>query len=229
MSRPENPVKASAPSQLKKDLNQAGKVLQSLTGSLERIESSFTEAETALINERSLKKDLSLVQRENKAIQEAYQKVQNDQQQEKASFANAILELTEQYKIRVDRLKLDCDLKVREYQTRKEESESQWKQQVDSEKAETQRLKGMESHFRREFESQLRKAKEGWQKREEQLQNDLKQRDAQILDLSNKNTTSIQELSDLETMLRGREKEKERLGSRLAALEAFPPQEEIDK
>jgi hypothetical protein len=112
---------------------------------------------------------------------------------------------------------------VKEYQIREEVTESKWKQRADFEKAETHRLKEVESHGRREIENQLRKGKESWQRKEEQFHTSLLQSDSQIIELSNKTKVLNQELIDHETMLRGRDTEIQRLGGRLAALEAFPP------
>ena len=48
MSKPEKPAKTSTTSQLKKELNQAQKVLQGLADSIEKHASSLSEAETAV-------------------------------------------------------------------------------------------------------------------------------------------------------------------------------------
>ena len=72
------------------------------------------------------------------------------------------------------------------------------------EKAETQPV---ESHGRHEIENQLRYAKEDWQKRAEQFQINISQRDHHTVKLPNKTITLIQELTDHENILRGRGKE----------------------
>lgn len=229
MSKPEKTVKGSTTSQLKKDLSHSGKVLQGLTSSLEKLESTLTDAEIALTNERSLKEELSSVQRQNTGLREELNKAKIEHQGEIASFATANLKLTQEYRARLDELGSEYEFQTKEYQRREEVMESKWQQKVELEKAETQRLKQVESLGRREIESQLRGAKEGWQKREEQFQIDLRQRDHQIVELSNKTKTLTQELTDHETILRGREKEIQKLGARLSALEAFPPQDGTDK
>jgi chromosome segregation ATPase len=218
MSRPEKTVKASTTSQLKKDLSNSGKVLQSLTSSLEKLESTLTDAEIALTNERSLKEELSSVQRQNAGLREELNKAKSEHQGEVALFTTANLKLAQEYQS-----------KIKEYQRREEVMESKWQQKVEFEKAETQRLKQVESRGRHEIEGQLRRAKEDWQKREEQFQIDLRQRDHQIVELSNKTKTLTQDLTDHETILKGREKEMQKLGARLSALEAFPPQDGTDK
>ena len=229
MSKPEKPAKASTFSQWKKDLSQAGNVLQSLTNSIEKFESSFDDAETATTNERSLKDELSLIQRQRTELRDANQKLQNERQQDLASFADHNLKLAEQYNTRSTELKLEYESKLKEYQRREEVMESQWKQQLNLERAQTQRLKQAESYGISEIERQLRKAKEDWRKVEEQLQNELRQRKDQNIKLSNKNETLEQELNDHETMLKGRDTQIQRLGGRLAALEAFPLQDGTDE
>lgn len=229
MSRPEKTVKGSTTSQLKKDLSNSGKVLQSLTNSLEKLESTLTDAEIALTNERSLKEELSSVQRQNAELREELNKAKIEHQGEVASFTTANLKHAQEYQARVNKLGSECESKIKEYQRREEVMESKWQQKVEFEKAETQRLKQVESHGRHEIEGQLRRAKEDWQKREEQFQIDLRQRDHQIVELSNKTKTLTQDLTDHETILKGREKEMQKLGARLSALEAFPPQDGTDK
>ena len=78
MSKAEKPVKVSPASQLKKDLSQAGKVIQSLATSLEKIESSLSEAEIALLNERSLNERLSSVHGEITMLREVLEKAQSE-------------------------------------------------------------------------------------------------------------------------------------------------------
>jgi chromosome segregation ATPase len=229
MSKSEKAVKGSTTSQLRKELGYSGKVFQNLTSSLEKLESTLTEAETALTNERSLKEELSSVQRQNTGLREELDKAKSEHQGEIVSFATANLKLTQEYRSRLDNLESEHEFKIEEYQRREEVMKSKWQQEVELGKAEIQRLKQVESLGRREIESQLRGAKEGWQKKEEQFQIDLKQRDHQIAEHSNKTKTLIQELTDHETMLRGRDKEIQKLGARLSALEAFSPQDGTDK
>jgi chromosome segregation ATPase len=229
MSKIDRPVKQSTSSQLKKDLNQAGKVIQSLANSLEKLESGLSDTETALIRENLLKGELSLAQEEIKKLREAHHKVQKERQEDIASFADMNLKLTGEYQGRLAKLRSDYESKLKECQRREESIELKWKEKVDSEKAETYRLREVESHGRHEIESQLGKAKETWQKREEQFHTNLRKHECQIAELSNKNKALIQELSEHETMLRGRDTEMQRVGGRLSALEAFPPQDEPDK
>jgi len=229
MSKSEKTVKGSNTSQLRKELNQSGKAFQSLTSSLEKLENTLTEAEIALTSERSLKEELSSVQRQNTGLREELEKAKFEHQGETASFATATLKLTQEYQACLSKLESEHEIEIEEYQRREEATESKWQQVVELGKAETQRLKQVESLSKREFESQLRGAKEGWQKKEEQFQIDLKQRDHQIAELSNQKKTLIQELTDHETMLKGRKKEIQMLGARLSALEAFSPQDGTDK
>src|ERR1700722_2095843 len=207
MSKAEKTVKGSITLQLKKDLSHSGKIIQNLTSSLEKLESTLADAETALANERSLKEELSSVQRQNTGLREELNKAKIERQGAIASFATANLKLTQEYQARLSKLGSEYEFKIKEYQRREGVMESKRQQEVEQEKAETRRLKQMESLGRHEIESQLRGAKEDWQKREEQFRIDLGQRDHQIVELSNKTETLTQELTDHETILRGREKE----------------------
>ena len=229
MSKPEKPAKASTTLQLRKDLSHAGKVFQNLTNSIEKIESSFDDAETARTNDRSLKEEILLIQRESTRLRDAHQKVQNERQQDMASFADHNLKLAEEYNTRLTRVELEYESKIKEHQRHGEVTESKWKQQVTLERAETQRLKQAESIGIKEIESQLRKAREDWKKKEEHLQNELQQCEGQIIKLLNKTDALGRELNEHETMLRGRNTEIQRLGGRLAALEAFPPRDGTDE
>jgi chromosome segregation ATPase len=229
MSKPEKTVKGSTTSQLKKDLSNTGKVLQSLTSSLEKLESTLTDAEIALTNERSLKEELSSAQRQNAGLREELNKAKIEHQGLIASFATSNLKLTQEYQDRLDKLGSEHERKIKECQRREEAKESKWQQRVELEKAETQRLKQVESLGRHKIESQLRGAEEDRQKREEKFQIDLRQRDHRIVELSNETKTLTQELTDQETILRGRGKEIQKLGARLSALEAFSPQDGTDK
>jgi chromosome segregation ATPase len=229
MSKADKPVKPSATSQLKKDLIQAGKVIQSLTNSLEKLEIGFSDAETALINERSLKEELSSAQRDLTNLRKEQKEVQNEHRVEIANFADATLKLMREYEGRSARLGLEYESKLKDFQKDKEGMESKLKQQVNLEKAETRRLKEIESRGRYEIQSQLQKEKENWQKKEEQFNTSLQQCDRRIAELLEKNKALNKELSDHETMLKGSDTEKQRLGSRLAALEAFPPQDVTEK
>jgi hypothetical protein len=114
MSKPEKTVKGSTTSQLKKDLSYSGKVLQSLTSSLEKLESTLTDAEIALTNERSLKEELSSVQRQNTGLREEFNKAKIEHQGEIASFATANLKLTQEYQARLGRLGSEYEFKFKE-------------------------------------------------------------------------------------------------------------------
>jgi chromosome segregation ATPase len=227
--KPDKPVKTSTTSQLKKELNQAGKVFQNLTNSLEKLENSLSEAETALTSDRSLREEILSLQGKITALREENQKIANERQKEIASWADVNLKLTGEYEERSGKIESEYQLKLRDFQKREKDKELKWKQEIDSEKAEIQRLKQAESHGRQGIESQLRKAKDGWQKKEEELQTILQQRKDRIAELLKTNKDLAQELTDHETILRGRETEMQRLGARLAALEAFPLQEVTDK
>jgi DNA repair exonuclease SbcCD ATPase subunit len=229
MSKVDKPVKQSTSSQLKKELNQASKVIQNLANSLERLESNLSDAETSLIRERLLKEELSSTKEEIKALQEAQYKVQKERQEEIALFADVNLKLTGEFQERLTKSQLQYESRLKDCQRREELVEAKWKHNVDFEKAETSRLRELESRDRQEIKSQLQKAKEVWQKKEEQFNTNLRQRERQIAELSDKNKALIQELSEHETMLKGRDTEMQRLGGRLSALEAFPPQDVTDK
>src|SRR4051794_11784375 len=99
MSKPEKPdradkpVKTSTTSQWKKDLNQAGKVLQSLTNSLDKLENSLSEAETALTCDRSLREEILSLQGKITALREENQGIANELRNEITSWADVNLKL----------------------------------------------------------------------------------------------------------------------------------------
>ena len=214
---------------MKKELNQAGKVIQSLTVSLEKLENNISDAETALINERSLKEDLSLAQKNTAEAWEVQKKAQRELESERTLFADATLKLTREYGERLTELQVLYESKLKESKRNEESREFKWKQKVEHEKAETYRLKEAESHGRSASEAHIRKERETWQKKDEQLRTGLRQRDIQISELTDRNKALIGELSDQDDMLKGRVKEMQKLESKLASLEAFPPQDITDR
>ena len=70
-SKAEKQLKSSATVQLRKELTQASKSLQAITGSLEKLESSFTECETVLNREKVLLEE-NLALREKAEIGRAH-------------------------------------------------------------------------------------------------------------------------------------------------------------
>lgn len=229
MSKADKPVKQTTASQLKKDLNQASKVLQNLTNSLERLETSLSDAEAALSTERSLKEALSLAQKRIRELQEAQDKAQKDQQIDISKFADVAQKLTKEYEDRSTKLQLKHESELKEFQRQSEVMEAKWKQTVDHEKAEIRRLKEVESQCRNESEDQLRKTEDIWQKKEQQLHHNLQLSELQIRELLSEKDRLMKEASDNDTVRRGRDVEIQKLGSKLGALEAFSQQDAPDK
>jgi DNA repair exonuclease SbcCD ATPase subunit len=225
MPTPEKPAKTSTILQFKKDLNQAGKVLQGVTDSLEKHASSLSEAEAALAKDRSLKGEIISLQGQITALREENEKIANARREEIASWADVSLKLTQEYEERLRKIESEYESKLKDLQKREEGKEVKWKQTIDLEKSETRRWRQAGSQGRQEIEIELRKAEESWRKKEEQFQTTLQQRGDQIVELSKRNKTLAQELTDHQTILRGRETQVQMLGDRLAALEAFPSQE----
>jgi hypothetical protein len=229
MSKADKSVKQTTASQLKKDLNQAGRVLQNLTTSLERLETSLSDAETALSTERSLKEELSSAQTRIRELREAQDKAQEDRRIDISKFADVALKLTKEYEDRSRKLQLKHESELEEFKRQREVMESKWKQTVDHEKAETSRLKEVESQCRNESEGQLRKAKDIWQKKEQQLHHNLQQSELQIHELLSEKDRLMKEAGDNDTVRRGRDVEIQKLGSKLGVLEAFSQQDAPDK
>jgi hypothetical protein len=229
MPTPEKPAKTSTTLQFKKDLNQAGKVLQGVTDSLEKHASSLSEAEAALARDRSLKEEILSLQGQITTLREENKKIANARREEIASWADVSLKLTREYEERLRKIESEYQSKLKDFQKREEDKEIKWKQTIDLEKAETRRLKQAESRGRQEIEIELRKAEESWQKKEKRFHTTLQQREDQVAELSERNKALAQKLTDHQTILRGRETEVQMLGGRLAALEAFPLQEVIEK
>ena len=229
MSKAEKPAKTSTTSQLRKDLNQVGKVCQGLADSIEKQANILSEAEAALAKDRSLKEEIGSLQGKITVLQVENEKIANERREEIASWANVSLKLTREYEERLGKMESAYQSKLKDCEKREEDKETKWKQAVDSEKAETRRLKQAESHSKQEIAIELRKAEESRQKTEKQLQTTLQQREDQIVELSERNKALAQKLTDHQTILRGRETEMQMLGSRLAALEAFPRQEVTEK
>lgn len=225
MSKTDKPIKTSPASQLKKELNQAGKVIHSLTSSLESLEKSFCDAETALSNERALKEQLSSAQRNVVELREACSKAKSEHQGDIDSFANSTQKLTGTYDERLKQLQRDCDLELAEFKRREEAIESGWKRKITSQEVEINRLKTAESHFRNDVGNQLREEKETWEKQKKQLHLDLQQQLMQVDKLRQQNENLLNELHDQNTIQKGRDKEMQRLASRLATLEAFLPED----
>ena len=229
MSKIEKPAKANTALQLKKDLDQAGKVLQTVTNSLEKIESVLTNAEAAIASERALKEELSSLRSETTTLREAHKNVQNERQKDFASFTDMTLKLAQEYDTRVTQFALNHESKIREYRKHGEAAESNWKEKLDRERGETLRLKDVESKGRRELERQLKRMTEDWQKMEEQFKSNLQHRNSQLVELGNKNKSLLQELTENETILKGRNTDIQKLTGKLAALEAFTPQDIADR
>jgi chromosome segregation ATPase len=229
MSKSEKPAKTSTTSQLRKDLNQAVKVCQGLADSIDKNANILSEAEAALAKDHSLKEEILSLQGKITALQEENEKITEARRQEVASWADVSLKLSREYEERSRKIESACQSKLKDWQKREEDKEIKWKQTVDLEKAETRRWKQAESHGRQEVATELQKAKESWQKKGEQFQTTLQQREDQIVELSERNKALAQKLTNHQTILRGRETEMQMLGGRLAALEAFPPQEVTEK
>lgn len=229
MSKSEKPAKTSNTLQLKKDLNQAGKVCQGLADSIEKNANILSDAEAALTKDRSLRDEILSLQGKITALQEQNEKTANERREEIASWADVSLKLTQEYKDRLREIESVYQSKLKDWQKREDDKEMKWKQTADSEKAETRRWKQAESLGRQEIAIEQQKAKESWQKKEEQLQTTLQQREDQIAELSERNKSLARRLADHQLILRGRDTEMQMLGGRLAALEAFPSQEVTEK
>jgi DNA repair exonuclease SbcCD ATPase subunit len=184
MSKPEKPAKTSATLQLKKDLNQAGKTLQSLAEELEKRANSLSEAEAALAQDRYLKEEILSLRGQIGALREEKEKAVNAHREDIASWADANLVLTQEYRERSLKMESMYQSKLEDSQKCQKDKETKLKQALDCEKAEVQRLKQAENHVRQGMEAQLRKAKEEWQRKEDQLQARIQQRESQIVQLS---------------------------------------------
>jgi chromosome segregation ATPase len=229
MSKSEKPAKTSTSSQLKKDINQAGKACQVLADSIEKHANTLSEAETALAKDRSLRDEILSLRGKITALQEENEKIANARREEIASWANVSLKLTEEYKERLRENESAYESKLKDRQKHEDDKEIKWKQMVESERAETRRWKQAESHGKQQIANELQKAEESWQKKEEQLQTTLQQCEDQIAELSERNKSLARRLTDHQTILRGRDTEMQMLEGRLAALEAFPSQEVTEK
>jgi chromosome segregation ATPase len=223
MSKSETTQKAVPTAQLKKDLSQAVKILQNLTNGIEKIDSSLIDSEAARAAEHRYNERVSRTQQEITDLRERYRILDDERQKEIVLFATANLKLVQEFEARLRQKDQEHKAKLNDAQKLATAQEQRWKQKLDAEKAEYNRLKENENSSRRQREATLKECSESWGKLENSLINKLKELEKHVVVLSDKNKSLMEDLDEHQVMKKGRETEISRLGNRLSALEAFAP------
>jgi chromosome segregation ATPase len=221
MSKSETTQKAVPTAQLKRDLSQAVKTLQNLTNGLDKIDSSLIDSDAARAAEHRYNERISRMQQEITDLRERYRILEDERQKEIVSFATANLKLNQEFEARLMQKDQEHKSKLNDAHKLETAQEQRWKQKLDSEKAEIIRLKENQNSSRRQLEVTLKECRESWELKEDSLINKLKELEKQVMELSDKNKSLMEDLNQYQIMLRGRETEIFRLGNRLSALEAF--------
>jgi chromosome segregation ATPase len=226
MSKAEKPTR---PIQLRKELGQAAKAIEDLTSSLRGIETTLANSDAALSNEKALKGKISELEKEVAKLREEHEAVRSQHHQDRASFTNTILKMTDEFAARSNETEVKHEEGMKDLKHQMDEQEKLWQKKIDAEKLETIRAKTSQSKGRRELEGQLQKANEECGRMKEKLNTALQENKSQVVELEQKIKNLTFDLNNHKTILTGRETEIKMHRSRLDSLESFPAEDSTGK
>lgn len=228
-SKAEKQLKSSTISQLRKDLVQASKSFQTITGSLEKLESSYTDCETALKREKDLLEENLELRVKVDELQNKQREFERKYEECVATFADVNNTLVREYnRRRIEALK-KYDIAQDEHQRELKSQEQEWKQQLAAEKVAAQREKENGCKAKSNVEMQLRKTLEIQKATEEQLQQKQRELSAEVADLRNENKELKGRLNIHEAVSTGKIAEIKILESKLSSIAAFRVQKSADE
>lgn len=223
MSNSDAAQKAMSTLQLKKDLNQAVKILQNLTTSLGKVESSLVDSEAARATEHRYNERLSQAHRELNELQTRYRCLEDDHQREVVAFATANLRLNQEFDARLKQNDEEHASKSKEVQALQDTQEQTLSQKINSLKGEVRRLKEQGTSRDHHFETKFREERKNLTAQVDARETQMKVLREMCANLSRGNGSLTEDLQQHQTILKGRETEISRLKARLSALETFGP------
>jgi hypothetical protein len=221
MSNAEKISRRPQTSQLKKDLTNAAKVLESVTNQVAKIEACMVDSEEILVAERNREEQVLALRKQVDQLSERLQKCEEQRVREADSFTTSTERLTETFHTRLQRNLNENQSEVEKLRQHAVVQEQQWKQAMDSEKTQIQRLREKGEADCLGFSSKLKKANESWQVKEDAFNLKLGKLESVVAELSQRNDVVMKDLDENRIILRGQETKVARLTSTLQSLEAF--------
>jgi hypothetical protein len=221
MSNAEKISRRPQTSQLKKDLTNAAKVLESVTNQVAKIEACMVDSEEILAAERNREEQVLALRKQVDQLSERLQKCEEQRVREADSFTTSTERLTETFHTRLQRNLNENQSEVENLRQHAVVQEQQWKQAMDSEKTQIQRLREKGEADCLVFSSKLKKATELWQVKEDAFNSKVGKLESVVADLSQRNDVLMKDLDENRIILRGQETKVARLTSTLQSLEAF--------
>lgn len=214
MSKLEKMPKNVNVAQLKKDLNSAAKVFQSLTDGLGLIEACLIDSETSNSKISKLHEQIS-------QLGESLHKSENENQSDSVAYATSTLKLNQEFNNRLKILGQEYESKVQAIQEQESAQTRNLKKELNSAKLEIARLETLEKSSQRKVKEKWEELEKYWLTENEKLQKKIGDQERRITELNKENQALERNAKDDKRMLEGRQTEINRHKEKLATLESF--------
>lgn len=221
MSKAEKFNRGPQTSQLKKDLINAAKVLESIKNQVATIEACMVDSDEILAAEANREEQVLELRKQVDQLQERLQKHEEQRVREAESFTTSTERMSETFNSRLENKINEYQSEVKKIHQRAMVKEQQLKQTIDSESNQNQQLRETREADCLGFNNKLKKANESWQINEDALKLKLKKLESDLAELSQRNNAAMKDLDENRIILKGRDTEVARLKNTLQSLEVF--------
>ena len=222
MSKLDKTTKSSSNGMLKRDVGIAVKALQTVSVQFEVFEDALANAGEAIAKEKQLKDMMQGQQREIEELKRQNREAKAKYEAEINSLTDNNLALGRRFEARLERLKVEHELYIKQKQQQEIEERQKWKVCVETEKKETRSWKERFEQIQRDRETHIRLTTVSSQKEVSEMQQKLKMAETETANLRKQNEKLKSEIKEFDAMLKGRDTEYQRLNQKIARLEAFP-------